>query len=137
MNALLQDATAGDPITGLKWTRKTSAKVSRELKQRGYRVGADTVRRLLCKLGYRLRTNRKRLTKKQDPERDRQMRYLIRQRHAFQRAGFPVISVDAKQRELIGNFKQSGRTYRRKALEVLESDYPQCGGRHCHSVRNL
>ena len=121
---MLQDATAGDPVTGLKWTRKTSVKISRELKRRGYRVGADTVRRLLRGLGYRLRSNRKRLNKKHDPERDQQMRYLIRQRRAFQKAGFPVISVDAKQRELVGNFKNPGQTYRRKALDVLESDYP-------------
>jgi hypothetical protein len=121
---LLHDATAGDPVTGLKWTRKTSAKISQELKRRGYRVGPDTVRRLLRELGYRLRANRKRLNKKHDPERDRQMRYLGRQRRAFQQAGFPVISVDAKQRELVGNFKNPGQTYRRKALDVLESDYP-------------
>lgn len=120
----MQDATAGDPITGLKWTRKTSAKLSRELKRRGYRVGADTVRRVLRERDYRLRANRKRLNKKHDPQRDQQMRYLIRKRRAFQKAGFPVISVDAKQRELIGNFKKPGRTYRRKALAVLESDYP-------------
>ena len=121
---LLQDATAGDPVTGLKWTRKSSVKLSRELKRRGYRVGADTVRRLLSKHGYRLRANRKRLNKKHDPQRDRQMRYLIRERRAFQKAGFPVISVDAKQRQLVGNFKTPGRTYRRTALAVLESDYP-------------
>jgi len=121
---LLHDATAGDPVTGLKWTRKTSAKISQELKRRGYRVGPDTVRRLLRELGYQLRANRKRLNKKHDPERDRQMRYLVRQRQAFQQAGFPVISVDAKQRELVGNFKNPGQTYRRKALDVLESDYP-------------
>ncbi len=120
----MADATAGDPVTGLKWTRKTSAKISRELKRRGYRVGPDTVRRLLRGLGYRLRANRKRLTKQHDPERDQQMRYLAHQRRAFQQAGFPVISVDAKQRELVGNFKNPGQTYRRKALDVLESDYP-------------
>ena len=111
-------------MTGLKWTRKTSARISRELKRRGYRVGADTVRRLLRGRGYRLRSNRKRLNKKHDPERDQQMRSLIRERRAFQQAGFPVISVDAKQRELVGNFKNPGQTYRRKALDVLESDYP-------------
>jgi hypothetical protein len=124
LGELLADATAGDPVTGLKWTRKTAVKLSRELKRRGYRVGPDTVRRLLRDLGYRLRANRKRLTKEHDPERDRQMRYLSRQRRAFQTAGLPVISVDAKQRELVGNFKNPGQTYRRKALEVLESDYP-------------
>jgi len=111
-------------MTGLKWTRKTSVKLSRELKRRGYRVGPDTVRRLLDKLGYSLRVNRKRLGKKHEPERDRQMGYLVRQRKTFQKAGNPVISVDAKQRELVGNFKNPGRTYRKQALDVLESDYP-------------
>lgn len=82
------------------------------------------MRRLLREQGYTLRANRKRLNKKQDPERDRQMRYLVRQRQAFQKAGLPVISVDAKQRELVGNFKNPGRTYRRAPLDVLESDYP-------------
>ena len=120
----MQDATAGDPVTGLKWTRKTSRKLSRQLKRRGVRVGPDTVRRLLQQQGYALCGNRKRLSKRHDPDRDRQMRYVTRQRRAFQQAGFPVISVDAKQRELVGNFKNPGRTYRRKALEVLESDYP-------------
>lgn len=121
---MLTDTTAGDPVTGVKWTRKTSAKLSRELKRRGYRVGPDTVRRLLHGLGYRLHTNRKRLSKKPEPERDRQMRYLTRIRRAFQKAGLPVISVDAKQRELVGNFKNPGQTYRRAAVEVLTSDYP-------------
>ena len=103
---------------------KSAPKISRALTRRGFRVGPDTVRRLLYDLGYRLRVNRKRLNKKQDPERDLQMKYLARKRRAFQEAGFPVISVDAKQRELVGNFRNPGRTYRRRALEVLESDYP-------------
>ena len=80
-------------MTGLKWTRKTSRKLSRELKRRSYRVGPDTVRRLLRDRKYRLRANRKRLNKKRDPERDRQMCYVVCQRRAFQRAGFPVISL--------------------------------------------
>ena len=120
----LKDVTAGDPITGLKWTKKTSRTISRELKRQGYEVGEDTVRRLLKKRRYVLRTNRKRLSKKKDMDRDRQMRYLVRKRKQHEKAGFPSISVDAKQRELIGNFKNPGRTYRRKQLDVLESDYP-------------
>ena len=108
LEELLQDATAGDPVTGLKWTRKTSAKISRELKRCGYGIGADTVRRLLRQQGYRLRANRKRLNQKHDPQRDRQMRYLIGKRRAFQKAGLPVISVDAKQRELVGISKTRG-----------------------------
>jgi hypothetical protein len=124
LDELVEDATAGDPVTGLKWTRKTSRKLSRALKRRGYRVGPDTVRRLLGQRQYVLRANRKRLNKKRDPDRDRQMRYLKRKRRAHQKAGLPVISVDTKQRELIGNFKNPGRTWRRVQLEVLESDYP-------------
>jgi len=124
LDDLLKDATAGDPITGLKWTKKTSRTISRELERQGYEVGDDTVRRLLKKRRYVLRANRKRLNKRKDADRDRQMRDLVRKRKQQEKAGFPSISVDAKQRELIGNFKNPGRTYRRKQLAVLESDYP-------------
>ena len=124
LDQLLRDATAGDPISGIKWARKTSRKLSAELARSGYQVSPDTVRRLLRERDYVLRLNRKRLTREQDPERDRQMRYLARKRRAFLKAGDPVISVDAKKRELIGNFKQAGRSWRRKPLEVLEYDYP-------------
>jgi hypothetical protein len=124
LDELLKDATAGDPVTGLKWTKKTSRTLSRELQCQGYEVGGDTVRRLLKKRRYVLRANRKRLNKRKDANRDRQMRYLLRRRKQHEKAGFPSIAVDAKQRELIGNFKNPGRTYRHKPLEVLESDYP-------------
>ncbi|CAG0932635.1 hypothetical protein TFLX_02691 [Thermoflexales bacterium] len=108
----------------MKWTRKTLRKLSRKLKWRGYRVGPDTVRRLLRQRNYALRVNRKRLTKRRDADRDQQMKYLARQRRAHQQAGFPVISVDAKQRELIGNFKNPGQTWRKTPVMVSESDYP-------------
>ncbi len=124
LDELLRDATAGDPISGLKWTRKTLRDVCRALGRRGYPMSPETVRRLLAERGYVLRTNRKRLTKEQDPERDRQMRYVARKRREFLNAGDPVISIDAKKRELVGNFKQAGRTWRHQPLEVLEFDYP-------------
>jgi Rhodopirellula transposase DDE domain len=124
LEELLQDAAAGDPITGIKWTRKTLRAVARSLRHRGLKVGFVTVGRLLRDLGYEIHVNRKRLTRDQNPERDRQMRYLIRMRKAFIKAGKPVISVDTKKRELIGNFRNTGGTWRRKALEVLEYDYP-------------
>jgi hypothetical protein len=120
----LKDATAGDPITGLKWTKKTLRKLSRQLKRQRIRVSYGTLRRLLQQRGYRLRGNRKRLSKKKAPERDQQMRYVMRCRKAFLRAEKPVISVDTKKRELVGNFRNAGRTWRRKALDVLEDDYP-------------
>lgn len=124
MKELLEDATAGDPIKGTKWTRKTLRALARELGKIGFQVGRETLRRLLRDFGYKLRSNRKRLTRKQDPERDRQFRYITRQRRAFYKAGRPVISVDAKKKELVGNFKQAGRTWRQAPLDVLEKDYP-------------
>jgi hypothetical protein len=120
---LLKDNTAGDPISGIKWTRKTIRQLSRELRQKGLRVGRNTVRRLLKGQRYALHANRKRLTNEHNPDRDRQMRYLVRLRRTFQKAGNPVISVDAKKRELIGNFKNAGRTWRQRPLDVLETDF--------------
>jgi len=120
----LQDATAGDPITGVKWARKTLRALKRELQRQGFSVSLFTIRRLLAKLDYAIRVNRKRLTKRQDPERDQQMRYLARVRRRFLKAGQPAISIDTKKRELVGNFRNAGGTWRRQAREVLEYDYP-------------
>lgn len=124
LKELLEDATAGDPIKGTKWTRKTLRALARELGKIGFQVGREALRRLLRDFGYKLRSNRKRLTRKQDPERDRQFRYITRQRGAFRKAGRPVISIDAKKKELVGNFKQAGRAWRQAPLDVLEKDYP-------------
>src|SRR5205085_11333338 len=104
--------------------RKTLRALRRELRRKGFKVSIFTIRRLLKKLNYAIRVNRKRLTKKQDPERDRQMRYLARVRRRFLKAGKPVISVDTKKRELVGSFKNAGGTWRQKAAEVLAYDFP-------------
>ena len=88
MNALeilLKDATAGDPITGLKWTRKTCRKLANELKRKEFQVEHSTIPRLARLLGYSLRGNRKRLSRKQDKRRDQQMRYIEKQRKRFAR----------------------------------------------------
>src|SRR5262245_37903683 len=95
-------------MTGLKWTRKTLRALQRELKRQGFKVAIATIRRLLRKLRYAIRVNHKRLTREQNPARDRQMRYLIRKRRRFLKAGKPAISSDTKKRELVGNFKNAG-----------------------------
>jgi len=120
----LADATAGDPISGTKWIRKTIRRLSRELRRRQIKVGRTTVRRLLRARGYGLRVNRKRRTKQRNRVRDRQMRSIARTRRTFQKAGFPVMSVDTKKKELVGNFRNPGRTWRRKPVEVLTTDFP-------------
>lgn len=122
LERLLEDETAGDPITGLRWTRRTLRELTRLLRRR-FKVGRETVRRLLTALRYAQRVNRKRLSRKQDPDRDRQMRHIVRQRRAFLRAKKPAISVDTKKKELVGNFRNPGRTWRRQPLDVLAHDF--------------
>ena len=123
IDRLLEDATAGDPITGLKWTRKTLAKLTAELRKQ-FQVGHATVARLLKSKGIALRSNRKRLSPRQDAQRDRQFRYIARLRRRFTKTKLPIISVDTKKKELIGSFKNAGRTWRRTPLEVFETDFP-------------
>jgi transposase len=120
---LLEDATAGDPITGLKWTRKTLAALTSKL-QKKFQVGHTTVARLLKQQGYTLHGNRKRLSPRHDAQRDQQFRYIARQGRQFEKADLLRISVDTKKKELIGAFKNPGRTWRRQALDVFETDFP-------------
>ena len=123
----MEDETAGDPITGLKWTRKTTEKISRELKRLGMAVCADTVGRLLKKLDFSMKANRKKYESNAnlDPrDRDGQFRYIAEQRRLFVSKGLPVVSVDAKKKELVGNFKNNGATFRRNAENVNVYDFP-------------
>jgi hypothetical protein len=124
METLLLDATAGDPITGLKWTRKTTRKIAKELKRKGYVVEHSTIPRLAGILGYTLQGNRKHLSRQEDQRRDCQMRYIARLRRRFARQNQPEISVDGKKKELIGQFRNPGRTLRQEPLEVLATDFP-------------
>ena len=123
MKALLADETAGDPISGLKWIHKTPEKVSRALRRRGYRIGKTTVRRLMRSLRYSLRVNRKRLSRRHSADRDRQMRYIRRMREAHFRAGFPIISVNTKKKEMIGLFRNAGPAWRQTPEDVLATDF--------------
>jgi hypothetical protein len=120
---LMEHETAGDPVTGLKWTRKTTAKVAAQLKRLGIGISRGTVGRLLRQMRFSLRTNRKRIATRSSTDRDRQFRYLRRQRSAFERYGDPVISVDAKKREMIGNFKNSGVKWEQSSTPVNDHDF--------------
>src|SRR5260370_16804999 len=114
----MERETAGDPISGLKWTRKTTGKIARQLKRLGIAVGRNTVGRLLRQMKYSLRTNRKKVSAGSTSDRDRQFRYLCRQRDQFEKRGDPILSVDAKKRELIGNFKNPGVKWERSSTAV-------------------
>ncbi len=121
---LLEDATAGDPSTGLLWTHRSLRKLAKALGRRGSRLAPNTIARLLDPAGFSLRTNRKRLAEGHHPDRDRQFRYLRRLRKLYLKRGWPVIRVDTKKKEWIGPFKNPGRTGRRDDQAVLAHDFP-------------
>lgn len=124
LETLLQDATAGDPITGLKWTHRSLRKLCKALRSRGIKVSLNTVARLLRNNHFSLRTCRKQRAGLRHTDRDRQFRYLVRLRRLYITRGWPVISVDTKKKEWIGDFKNPGRCWRRQAREVLDHDFP-------------
>jgi hypothetical protein len=123
LERLMQDATAGDPMKDLKWTHKSLRKLCRALRRQGFHIGRDTIARLLREQHFLLRTNRKCQAGTHHPDRRRQYRYMAQQRRRFLQKGWPVLSVDAKKKELVGNFKNPGRCYRRHSRQVLDHDF--------------
>jgi hypothetical protein len=121
----MQDATAGDPMKELKWTHKSLRKLCRTLRRQGFRIGRQTIARLLREQHFLLRTNRKCQAGMHHPDRNRQYRYMAQQRRRFLKKNWPVLSVDAKKKELVGNFKNPGRCYRRHSRQVLDHDFPR------------
>jgi hypothetical protein len=124
LEELLRDATAGDPTSGLKWTHRSLRRLAKALRRRGFPASANTVGRLLRQDGFALRTNRKRLAKLHDPDRGRQFRYIARLRHLYRSRGWPVISVDTKDKVLVGDFKNPGRSWRQRPQDVFDHDFP-------------
>jgi Rhodopirellula transposase DDE domain len=121
---LLRDTIAGDPMTGLKWTHKSIRKLCDALRKQRLPCGHGAVARVLHDQKFSLRTNRKRLARTHDPQRDRQFRYLAFMRRWYVTRGLPVISVDSKKKEWVGNFKNPGRCWRRKSRDVWDHDFP-------------
>ena len=125
LHALLEPATRGDPKAPLLWTSKSTRNLADELVDLGHEVSHDTIGRLLEGIGYSLQANRKTLEGKDHPDRDAQFEYINQQVRAFQKAGQPVVSVDAKKKELIGNFRNPGREWHRRgeSEEVCAKDF--------------
>ena len=112
LDALINPATRGDPESSLRWTSKSTGKLAAALQAQGHRISPDTVGVLLRQAGYRLQANRKvHEGTKDHPDRDAQFQWIADQTATFQAAGQPVISVDAKKKELIGAFKNGGREW--------------------------
>ncbi len=126
LESLVEPAARGDPMSPLRWTCKSTRTLTEELKRQGFRVGRTKVGELLKRKGYSLQANRKTREGKQHPDRNAQFEHINRRVKAFQRQGQPAVSVDAKKKEVLGNRKNAGRTYRPKGKprEVDTHDFP-------------
>ena len=112
-------------MSAQKWLNCRLSDIRQQLNERGYRVSKPVISRLLRDQGYSLRANRKQAAGKQHPERDQQFAQIQAQRAAHQAAGQPVISVDTKKKELVGNFKNMGQIWCQAAEVVDAHDFPQ------------
>ena len=110
-------------MTGLKWTRKTTEKIAQVLEDQGISVCPNTVARLLYQMDFSLRVNRKSIATNSSRDRDQQFQYIASLRTRFERQGLPLISVDSKKREMIGNFKQAGAKWDRTPVLVNDHDF--------------
>ena len=112
-------------MSGQKWHRSSLRHLADEMEKLGYWLSHTTVSRLLKKLGYSLKANEKRLAGSQHPDRNCQFEYIAVQKAAFQAQGLPIISVDTKKKELIGNFKNAGQEWCLESRAVNDHDFAQ------------
>lgn len=119
----MRNDTAGDPITGLRWTRKTTENIASELRTLGIMVSARTVAKLLGQMGYSLRVNHKKHSSTAHPQRDAQFARIAQLRQHFAAEASPIISVDTKKKELVGPFKNSGVAWNREPEVVNDHDF--------------
>src|SRR6266536_1801620 len=126
LDALVEPDARGDPMSPLRWTAKSTRTLADELTRQGHRVSASTVAGLLTGLGYSLQATSKQVEGAQHPDRDGQFRYLNEQARAHLAAGQPVISVDTKKKEVVGNLANSGREWQPKGspVRVDVHDFP-------------
>src|SRR3989344_1051860 len=123
---VLENNTAGNPMKNIKWTHKSTYFIAKSLKLKGYSISEDTIGRMLKKEKYSLHANKKMYEGKSHPDRDEQFCYINDQVDLFLDKRQPVISVDTKKKELVGNFKNSGRIWTKKgqAKHVNAYDFP-------------
>jgi hypothetical protein len=111
LDALVEPTARGDPTSPLRWSCKSTSALARQLKRMGHTVSPRSVSTLLADLGYRLQSVRKAREGRQHPDRDTQFRHIADETAAYQAAGAPVIAVDTKKKELVGDFKNPGREW--------------------------
>jgi transposase len=126
LDQLIAPDTRGDPMSPLRWTCKSTRQLAAALQQRGHRISHQLVAELLRSSGYSLQGNAKTLEGKQHPDRDAQFNYLSEQSKTFLEQGLPVISMDAKKKELVGQFENPGREWQpqKQPVAVNVHDFP-------------
>ena len=126
LDRLIDPTARGSPTSPLRWTIKSTRRLAEALRQQGYAASATTVRRLLKEMQYSLQANRKTREGRQHPDRDGQFRHIAARVKARQRRGEPALSVDTKKKEVLGNLKNPGKTYRPQGVpaNVKTHDFP-------------
>jgi transposase len=125
LEMLVEPYTRGDPESPLRWTCKSTRKLAEMLSEKGFKISHVKVADLLVDLGYSLQGNKKTIEGENHPDRNAQFEYINEKTKEFQKGNQPVISVDTKKKELIGNFKNNGKEYRPKGnpREVFVHDF--------------
>ena len=141
LERLVEPVTRGDPESPLRWTSKSVRKLAKELQKMGHQVSHELVSELLHGLGYSLQANRKTREGGTHPDRDGQFEHLNAQAEAFLAAGEPAVSVDAKKKELVGDFKNAGREWHPKGnpeqVQVYDFPIPGLGRATPYGVYDL
>ena len=124
----MESETAGDPMgESLNWTRKSTYSLSRTLKGMDINISPNTAGVVLKSIGYSLKLNRKSISITQHPDRDQQFQYINSKIKEYEDMGQPIISVDTKKKELIGNFSNVGRKYGKEAERTMDHDFLSYG----------
>jgi transposase len=132
LQKMVEDNTRGDPMKPLLWTSKSTSHLAEALSSQGHPVSDRTVARLLNELGYSLQSNQKAIEGKKSEERNTQFEYINETIKRFQDKVQPVISIDTKKKELVGNFKNAGQEWRIRGnpRKVNVHDFAEAGGRN-------
>ena len=123
LDALVEPTAKGDPMSPLRWTTKSTHRLCNNLREQGFDISPRQVCRLLHELEYQLAANRKSLEGGANPDRNAQFEFINEESARFLKQNYPVISIDAKKKELIGNYKQNGRVWRPKGEPELVKVY--------------
>lgn len=126
LDALVEPETRGDPETPLRWTTKSTRNLAAELTESGHPIGHAAVGRILAEMGYSLQANAKTLEGKQHPDRDAQFRYIHDTAKEFTAVGEPVISVDTKNKQMVGQYRNGGTEWQPagRPVRVKTHDFP-------------